>query len=160
MIGDDCYVYIDFVKPSKCTEEVNVNNGDNQYFFFPAIRKEEIRFVGIENIRKKDEIVDVPVNVFEEWKVDSDETHAEMLKNDFKDWKLGQVIEDPEDLKQVQDIIYRNIGQLKQIYATLISTSQYPYIGWLDFGNYSKRTQTIDENTKIAAIDRIFIAST
>ena len=48
---------------------------------------------------------------------------------------------------------------LKDIFTTLISRSNYPNINWLEFVNFVKQAKIIDQNTTLAVIDRLFIAT-
>lgn len=62
-------------------------------------------------------------------------------------------------MSRIEDIIKKNLKVLKPIYLTLISTSNYPNITWLDFFNYIKDLNIIDDRTKTSTIDRLFIAA-
>ena len=48
---------------------------------------------------------------------------------------------------------------LKDIYITLISTSNYPNINWNEFTLFVKQANIIDDKTTLAVIDRSFIAT-
>jgi len=41
----------------------------------------------------------------------------------------------------------------------MISLSSYPNLTWLDFVNFIKQCNIIDERTQVSTIDRIFIAA-
>ena len=58
-----------------------------------------------------------------------------------------------------QKIIEDNIRDLKDIYVTLISTSNYPNVNWLEFVNFVKQADILDQRVTISVIDRIFIAT-
>ncbi len=49
--------------------------------------------------------------------------------------------------------------ELKSVYITLISTSNYPNVNWLEFVNFIKNLDIIDKSTTLATIDRYFIAT-
>ena len=71
-------------------EEFNLRES---YLFFPGIRKEEFKTLGKKRV-KTQTYEERDVNVFEEWKTDTDETHKAMLDNDFKYWKLYRLVKD------------------------------------------------------------------
>lgn len=78
------------------------------------------------------------VNVFADWRMDNDEILENLLENDFKYWKINRLVKDPTDLENIENLFKKNIRQLKHIYLTLISTSNFPSLTWLDFANYIK----------------------
>lgn len=55
-------------------------------------------------VKKKESVmvVDRNVNVFRDWKVDTEETLAEMLANDFKYWKINRIVKDQAELKHIE----------------------------------------------------------
>lgn len=42
-------------------------------------------------------------------------------------------------------VIDRYFVKLKEIYINLISSDNFPYIGWNDFGNFCRQAEIIDE---------------
>lgn len=66
----------------------------------------------------------------------------------------------PLEISLIEDIVRRNIGQLNEMFISLISiASGYPFIQWNDYSLWIKQLNLIDE-TKLpmATFDRIFIA--
>ena len=104
-------------------------------------------------------VTDNTANVFQDWKVDTEETYKTMLLEDFKYWKLNRFIKDPEDIKACEQIIRNNIVELKDLYTSLISCSNFPNIDWMDFSQFVKQANIIDKATTFAVIDRLFIAT-
>ena len=82
-----------------------------------------------------------------------------MLSEDFKYWKVNRFVKDQEDVKNIEQIVVNHIVQLKDIYITLICTSIYPNINWLEFTNFVKQCGILDHVTQISTIDRLFIAT-
>ncbi len=82
----------------------------------------------------------------------------DMLKSDFQLWKLKRFVKDPNEIKKIEDIFHFNIKLLKDLYITLLSTSTYPNLTWLDFVNYIKSCGILDEKMPLSTIDRLFIA--
>jgi len=59
-----------------------------------------------------------------------------MLLEDFKFWKVRRFIKDPIDASNCEKILRKNIVELKDIYTTLISLSNYPNVNWLEFSGF------------------------
>ena len=99
------------------------------------------------------------VNVFQDWKVDTEETHKIMLENDFKYWKIPKFVKDTQQVFRIQELIHKHLPRLKEIYISLISSSGYPNITWLDFANFIQQIDIIDDKLPLATIDRLFIST-
>ncbi len=82
-----------------------------------------------------------------------------MLSNDFRMWKISRIVKEANEIKQIEQVFQNNVKDLKQIYLTLISNSTYPNLTWLDFVNYAKSCDIIDENMPMSTVDRLFIAT-
>ena len=82
-----------------------------------------------------------------------------MLENDFRFWKIHKIIKDQAEIDEVEQLFHKNIKELKHIYLTLISMSGFPNLTWLDFANYIKHCQIIDEKLPLSTIDRLFIVT-
>lgn len=56
----------------------------------------------------------------------------------MKFWKIAKFVKDPNDIKKIEEVLARNIANLKELYISLISVSGYPNITWLDFAYFVK----------------------
>ncbi|CDW81533.1 UNKNOWN [Stylonychia lemnae] len=164
---ESLYIYADFVKPTCQVEIININNVSDlldqtkiQQYFIPLVRLEDYKsLVVIEDEQYLEEYIEKNANVFEDWKADNEETYQKMLKEDFEFWKINRFIKDTEDIRACEQVIKDNIVVLKDIYITLISTSNYPNINWNEFTLFVKQANIVDEKTTFSAIDRSFIAT-
>eukprot|EP00347_Sterkiella_histriomuscorum_P008584 403344534 len=162
---ENLYVFADIVKASCQLEQINIlttgqsqqNAQQTQILYFPQIRKEELQPLPFK--KREAQFEDKNVNVFAEWKVDTDAILDEVIENDFKYWKVNKFVKDSKDLEEIEETFRENIRPLKNIYLTMISLSNYPNLTWLDFVNFIKQCNIIDERTQIATIDRMFIAA-
>lgn len=82
-----------------------------------------------------------------------------MAFEDFKYWKIYRFIKDPEDAKACEDLVIKHYFKLKEIYITLISTSNYPNVNWLEFVEFIKNCDVIDSFLTLSSVDRHFIAT-
>lgn len=49
--------------------------------------------------------------------------------------------------------------ELKDIYTTLISISNYPNVNWLEFTAFVRSAEIMDAHVSLSVIDRLFIAT-
>ena len=74
-------------------------------------------------------------------------------------WKVQRIIKDTADVEKLEQIVLKYYGQLKHIYTVLISTVDYPNIGWLKFTDFIQGCKVVDANCPLNVVDRCFIAA-
>ena len=110
-------------------------------------------------VHKETQYQDLDPHVFTDWMEDTEDTNRKVLEFVLKQWKINRITKDQEAVKEVEEVCWRYIKQLKELYISLISDSGFPYLTWLDFANFIKQINVVDERTPLATIDRIFIAA-
>lgn len=73
-------------------------------------------------------------NVFKLWQSDNTEVLDNCFRNDFEGWKLSKFVKDTQDQVDIREIIRDNYLFLKEVYLTVSSTSNFPFITTIDFG--------------------------
>ena len=171
-VSGDMVCYADFVKPTCKVELMMVSDNSSQNA--PVIYQHPfVPQVNLKNLKRKfivhedgktaaDKNLDVFVkelSIFKPWKEDNDRTYEECWTMDFKYWKVDKICKDEYELKKCQEIIQRHYPILKQIYTTLISSVEYPCIGWMKFCSFCKECKLVDKVTPFSVIDRLFVAA-
>ena len=72
---------------------------------------------------------------------------------------MPRICKDSYDVQKCEQLIIKYYAQLKHIYISLISSDEYPNIGWLRFTTFCKDSKIIDADCPINVIDRCFIAA-
>ena len=49
--------------------------------------------------------------------------------------KLLKFIRNEDVYREVYDVLFKNLPQLKELFTYCIGTSSYPYISWLEFSD-------------------------
>jgi len=62
-------------------------------------------------------------------------------------------------VKYCEDLVIKLYPKLKDIFTTLISTSYYPNVNWLEFVVFIRDLDILDSYLTMSAIDRHFIAT-
>ena len=75
-------------------------------------------------------------SVFAKWREDTPKLLDECARLDFNMWKVPKICKDELDVKNTEQVIRDNYMGLKHIYVSLISTDEYPSIGWLTFTHF------------------------
>lgn len=83
-------------------------------------------------------------SVFGSWKPDNKATLAKCLEHDFALWKLPRFCKDPDEQERVMDKVKEYFPLIKEVYHCLISKSNYPYILYQDFFDWSKQVKIFD----------------
>jgi hypothetical protein len=55
--------------------------------------------------------------------------------------------------------LHDHFSELKHIFINLISQSDYPHIGWIDFGNFCREVGIEGEGLSSNSIDNAFIGT-
>jgi hypothetical protein len=69
------------------------------------------------------------------------------------------VVRDPDDFRQCTLLIQRHFEQLKHIFINLISSDNYPHIGWLEFVTFCGAVDILDDTIPRATVDLLFVAT-
>lgn len=62
-------------------------------------------------------------------------------------------------MRQVQSTLQQYFPRLKHIFINLMSSDNYPHIGWNDFTAFTRLTQVLDDTIPTSTIDRMFLAA-
>ena len=72
-------------------------------------------------------------------------------------WRVPRFVKDPEEYREVVDIISSNYEELKLIFVNLIAGDSYPGIGWNDFAAFCRATDILDGTIPSSLVDRMFL---
>jgi hypothetical protein len=156
------WVFADYVKPCKRVDRITLKSKTatiSDEFFITEVRKQDLpRWTMDKHIKGKQvEVFDKDKSVFKGWIKDSRSSIAASLKLDLSYWRVPRFVKDPEDYRQVVDVISENFVQLKHIFINLISSDSYPGIGWNDFSAFCRATDILDGSIPSSTVDRMFL---
>ena len=83
--------------------------------------------------------------MFKDWREDNNGILKRLFVLDCGHSKLKKFIRDDEINKQVEDVLFKNLSKLKEIFTHCIGTSSYPYISWLEFTDLCNKWKIIGE---------------
>jgi hypothetical protein len=123
-----------------------------------GVRSEELKVVQAKR--------DVKVRQFEKSKSvfrtfieDNERLLDAMYTRDMELSKLSRVLKKSDELQEVASLLRFYFKDLKNIFEFCAASSNYPTIGWLDFGEFCASCQMLDKkHLNTSAIDRVFIA--
>lgn len=78
---------------------------------------------------------DKPTSMFKDFPEDNATNLKKMFMKDIETWKLGRVIKDGFELRNMIEVLLNYLGQIKDVFNHCIALSSYPSISWIDFGN-------------------------
>lgn len=67
---------------------------------------------------------------------DNREIRTRMFQCDSQYYKIDRMIKNPEEVKEVYDILFKYFTEIKEIFDYTISQSNYPTITMLDFSRF------------------------
>ena len=73
--------------------------------------------------------------MFKLWQGDTPEWLEQCINADFEGWKLGKFVSDLQDRMNVMNLVSDNYEYLKDLWLTLASTSNFPFITPQHFGD-------------------------
>ncbi len=98
--------------------------------------------------------------MFKDFPEDNPAFLKKMFLKDIETWKLGRVIKDVFELRNLIETLTEYISQIKDIFNCCIALSSYPSISWIDFGNLCHQWKIPDNRScNMTTIDRVFIAT-
>ena len=166
--GEDpkLWVYADYMKPTHRVEKLFLHrDGETSHyyeeFFISEVRKETIEVFKLDKSYKtKQEIpFDHKKSIFKQWQKDTPSVLNQTITFDLGYWKATKFVRDPEDFKQCEALIIHHFVALKHIFVNLISSDNYPHIGWNDFVAFCRHVEILDGTLPTATVDRMFIAT-
>ena len=111
-------------------------------------------------VEVKTRIFNKELSIFKNWKTDTEKDIEQCLLEDFQYWKVPNLCrKDTYDLQKCQEVVHKYYDKLKHVYISLISGSEYPYIGQINFGKFCTRCGIVDKSCPMDVIDRAFIAT-
>jgi len=81
------------------------------------------------------------------------------LQFDLGYWKAAKFVKDADDFRACEALIKGHFKELKHIFINLISSDNYPHIGWNDFVAFCRNVDILDGTLPTATVDRMFIAT-
>jgi hypothetical protein len=161
------YVYADFLPPGKHNTCLLYNTPNEpkkgMYTFLVNVRHRELplnlltKKVREYRIQRR---FDKPVSMFKDFPEDTPANLKKMFLKDIETWKLGRVIKDGFELRNLIETLTEYIAQMKDIFNCCIALSSYPSISWIDFGNLCHQWKIPDNRScNMTTIDRVFIAT-
>ena len=160
----DLKVFTDYVKPT-CKVEVARGSRSSRYAtFVPLVRQKEFIVQQVELDEERAVTEEKPFykdqSVFKKWREDTPALLDECARLDFKHWKVPKFCKDEEDVDRCKQVIRDHYMGLKHIYVSLISTDEFPAIGWMTFTRFCEAAGFIHKvNCSMAAIDTMFVAT-
>lgn len=134
---------------------------DSKPVFVPEIRKENVPLFHLPKIEDQDEEepFDLEKSVFKGQALDTESSLRQALKADLGYWKIKKFVKDERDQEKCIDLISEYFAQLKEMYVDLISNSDYPHVGPIDFGVFCREVGILDGTILTSAVDTMFIAT-
>ena len=68
---------------------------------------------------------------------DTKASNEETARLDFARWKVQNFVKDPEDLKNVENILVERFETIKHYFTVLISTPSFPNIERIDLQGWT-----------------------
>ena len=99
-------------------------------------------------------------SVFKLWKEDTAETAKNCLRHDFKYWKCTKFLKDPEEYKDVTEVIKKHFSSLKEIFLQFVAKGgDPPDIKQLDFLEFCQSSGITDDIITASILDIYFTAT-
>ncbi len=73
-------------------------------------------------------------NVFKLWQIDTPDVLDQCFRSDFDGWKLAKFVKDTVEQAKIKELVRENYLFLKEVYMSISSNSNFPFITSLDFG--------------------------
>lgn len=160
----DMYVFADFLRPTKRVEKLVFFKGGrrtHQEFFISEVRQKDLPLNQLIDFTKQ--MTEIPFekdkSVFKSWVKDSPVVLKKALNFDLGYWKAAKFVRDQTDFKQCCSIIQTHFESLKHIFVNLISSDNYPHIGWNEFVAFCRSVDILDGTLPTSTVDRMFIAT-
>jgi hypothetical protein len=121
--------------------ETSIVDGLHEYFI-PEVRREELPRWKMLDTEKNvyHEPFDKDKTVWRPWISDTPGSLAGALKADLGYWRAHRFVKDPEDMRQVQATLALYFPRLKEIFINMMSSDNYPHVGWNDFREFCRIT--------------------
>ena len=138
---------------------------DPKYYYYSSvsdIRAEDIHhFVKSSQHTTHMRVFNKDDSVFAPWKEDSNQSLNQAVEADVLYWKIGKVIKDEQDYKDVVKLLKDNMAFLKDVYldASMGGKSTFPLISMVDMEAMCQRAGLMDEGLKRADTDRLYHAT-
>lgn len=97
--------------------------------------------------------------MFKSWVKDNPNILKQALEFDLGYWKAAKFVRDTGDFNRCVAIIREYFPQLKHIFVNLISSDNYPHIGWNEFVTFCRSVDILDGSMPTSTVDRMFIAT-
>ena len=92
------------------------------------------------NVRKFDK----DASVFRDWRIDTPEDSLNCIEHDILHWHCSKFIKNPEQLKELTNMVRKYAKELKTTYIMLASRSDFPQVSMLDFSTWARESLIID----------------
>lgn len=132
---------------------------DSSPVFVPEIRKESVPLFRLPVTEEEEPPFDLDKSVFKGLGLDTEASLRLALKADLGHWKMNKFVKDQVDQERCIAIISDNFAPLKEMYVDLISCSDYPHVGPVDFGVFCTEVGILDDTIPTSAVDTMFIAT-
>ena len=81
------------------------------------------------------------------------------MEADILHWKMGNVIKDQQDYKDVVHLLKENMNFLKDVYLDTQSNSAYPFISMIELSELCKKAKMVDERLNVANLDLLYVST-
>lgn len=164
-------VFADYVKPGPAVERYLLGaaaeslssrvHQPHEQLFVAETRKNELPISQSDDVGAGQEAAafDKAGSVFKAWTKDNATILRQALQYDLGYWKAARVVRDPDDFRRCTLLVERHFEQLKHIFINLISSDNYPHIGWLEFVTFCGAVDILDDAIPRATIDLLFVAT-
>ena len=109
----------------------------------------------------KEAVFTKDTSVFKNFKEDTKPFLRKCFKKDLSYSKIGKLFgKDPDQLKSVEDFLFKHYPRLLGIFAFYAGTSSYPTISYNDITSFAQKTGIYDNQTvNLAACDLLMVAT-